>query len=73
MSCSCDRRDLIWSEDLISTLAEKLRSYGFIQIHRCVLVNSSWVHEVTTQCTVNMSFVHAEARSIRYPELISIS
>lgn len=30
----------------ISTLAEKLRPYGFIQIHRCVLVNSSWVHEI---------------------------
>jgi two-component system, LytTR family, response regulator len=30
----------------ISTLAEKLRPYGFIQIHRGVLVNSSWVHEI---------------------------
>jgi DNA-binding LytR/AlgR family response regulator len=27
----------------ISGLAEKLQPYGFIQIHRCVLVNSSWV------------------------------
>jgi two-component system LytT family response regulator len=30
----------------ISTLAEKLLPYGFIQIHRCVLVNSSWVNAI---------------------------
>jgi DNA-binding LytR/AlgR family response regulator len=30
----------------ISTLAEKLRSYGFIRIHRCVLVNASWVQGI---------------------------
>jgi DNA-binding LytR/AlgR family response regulator len=30
----------------ISALAEKLLPYGFVQIHRCVLVNSSWVHGI---------------------------
>lgn len=30
----------------ISTLAEKLRSYGFIRIHRSVLVNTSCVEEI---------------------------
>jgi two-component system, LytTR family, response regulator len=30
----------------ISTLAEKLRSYGFIRIHRSVLVNASCVQEI---------------------------
>jgi two-component system LytT family response regulator len=35
----------------ISTLAEKLRSYGFIQIHRCVLVNASWVQGIHRRTT----------------------
>jgi DNA-binding LytR/AlgR family response regulator len=35
----------------ISTLAEKLLPYGFIQIHRCVLVNSSWVHGIHPRST----------------------
>jgi DNA-binding LytR/AlgR family response regulator len=30
----------------ISTMAEKLREYGFVRIHRSVLVNSSWVEEI---------------------------
>ena len=30
----------------ISTIAEKLKSYGFIRIHRSVLVNSSFVEEI---------------------------
>lgn len=30
----------------ISTMAEKLKAYGFIRIHRSVLVNSSWVEEI---------------------------
>lgn len=30
----------------ISTLAENLRPYGFIRIHRSVLINSSWVHDI---------------------------
>jgi len=30
----------------ISTLAEKLRPYGFIRIHRSVLVNASCVQEI---------------------------
>ncbi|MGB2645709.1 MAG: LytTR family DNA-binding domain-containing protein [Candidatus Acidiferrum sp.] len=30
----------------ISTIAEKLRSYGFIRIHRGVLVNASWVQGI---------------------------
>jgi two-component system, LytTR family, response regulator len=35
----------------ISTLAEKLRSYGFIRIHRCVLVNASWVQGIRPRTT----------------------
>jgi DNA-binding LytR/AlgR family response regulator len=35
----------------ISTLAEKLLPYGFIQIHRCVLVNSGWVHGIHPRST----------------------
>jgi two-component system LytT family response regulator len=30
----------------ISTMAEKLKPYGFIRIHRSVLVNSSFVEEI---------------------------
>jgi len=30
----------------ISTMAEKLQAYGFIRIHRSVLVNASWVEEI---------------------------
>lgn len=30
----------------ISTMAEKLFAYGFIRIHRSVLVNASWVEEI---------------------------
>lgn len=30
----------------ISTIAEKLKAYGFIRIHRSVLVNSSFVEEI---------------------------
>ena len=32
--------------ELISVIAEKLRPYGFIRIHRSVLINSSWVEEI---------------------------
>ncbi len=35
----------------ISALAEKLQPYGFVQIHRCVLVNSSWVHGIHPRST----------------------
>ena len=35
----------------ISAVAEKLRPYGFIQIHRSVLVNSAFVEEVTPYLT----------------------
>lgn len=35
----------------ISTLAEKLLPYGFVQIHRCVLVNSSWVQGIHPRST----------------------
>jgi len=34
----------------ISTLAENLRPYGFIRIHRSVLINSSWVQDIQA-CT----------------------
>jgi DNA-binding LytR/AlgR family response regulator len=37
----------------ISTLAEQLRPYGFVQIHRCVLVNSSWVQGIHPRSTGN--------------------
>lgn len=30
----------------ISTMAEKLKAYGFIRIHRSVLVNATWVEEI---------------------------
>jgi len=30
----------------ISSMAEKLKAYGFIRIHRSVLVNASYVHEI---------------------------
>ncbi|MGA2647001.1 MAG: LytTR family DNA-binding domain-containing protein [Candidatus Sulfotelmatobacter sp.] len=35
----------------ISTVAEKLRPYGFIRIHRSVLVNSSFVEEIKPYLT----------------------
>jgi DNA-binding LytR/AlgR family response regulator len=35
----------------ISTLAEKLLPYGFVQIHRGILVNSSWVHGIQPRST----------------------
>ena len=35
----------------ISGLAEKLLPYGFVQIHRCVLVNSFWVHGIRPRST----------------------
>ena len=35
----------------ISALAEKLLPYGFVQIHRGVLVNSSWVHGIHPRAT----------------------
>jgi DNA-binding LytR/AlgR family response regulator len=34
------------ARELLSTLAEKLKPYGFIRIHRSVLVNASFVEEV---------------------------
>jgi DNA-binding LytR/AlgR family response regulator len=37
----------------ISTLAEALLPYGFVQIHRCVLVNSSWVKGIHPRPTGN--------------------
>lgn len=30
----------------ISAMAEKLKGYGFLRIHRSVLVNASWVEEI---------------------------
>jgi two-component system LytT family response regulator len=30
----------------ISAIAEKLKAYGFVRIHRSVLVNASWVQEI---------------------------
>jgi len=35
----------------ISTMAEKLKPYGFIRIHRSVLVNSSYVEEIEPRFT----------------------
>lgn len=35
----------------ISALAQKLLPYGFVQIHRGVLVNSSWVHGIHPRAT----------------------
>jgi two-component system LytT family response regulator len=30
----------------ISAMAEKLKDYGFVRIHRSVLINASWVEEI---------------------------
>jgi DNA-binding LytR/AlgR family response regulator len=35
----------------ISTMADKLRAYGFIRIHRSVLVNATWVEEIRPGAT----------------------
>jgi LytTr DNA-binding domain len=35
----------------MSTIAEKLKSFGFVRIHRSVLVNSSWVEEIRPGAT----------------------
>jgi len=35
----------------ISALAEKLQPYSFIQVHRAVLVNTSWVQEIKPTAT----------------------
>jgi DNA-binding LytR/AlgR family response regulator len=35
----------------ISTMAEKLQTYGFIRIHRSVLVNAAWVEEIQPGAT----------------------
>ena len=35
----------------ISTIAEKLKAYGFVRIHRSVLVNASWVQEIRPGAT----------------------
>jgi len=32
----------------MSTVAEKLRAYGFVRIHRSVIVNASFVEEILT-------------------------
>ncbi len=37
--------------ETISTIAEKLKPYGFLQIHRSVLVNSSFVEEIQAHAT----------------------
>src|SRR5215472_17032267 len=37
--------------DAISSMADKLQPYGFIRIHRSVLINSSWVEEIEPQPT----------------------
>jgi DNA-binding LytR/AlgR family response regulator len=35
----------------MSTVAEKLRAYGFVRIHRSVIVNASFVEEILTLST----------------------
>jgi two-component system LytT family response regulator len=35
----------------ISVMAKKLKPYGFLQIHRSVLVNASFVEEIQPQAT----------------------
>lgn len=35
----------------ISAMAEKLKHYGFVRIHRSVLVNASWVEEICPGAT----------------------
>lgn len=40
------RSDFYSLREAISNLAEKLKEYGFVRIHRSVLVNSAWVEEI---------------------------
>lgn len=47
----------------ISTLAEKLEPYGFIRIHRSVLVNTSFVQELQPWLPGNTYFECGAARS----------
>lgn len=35
----------------ISSMTEKLKSYGFVRIHRSVLVNAAWVEEISPGAT----------------------
>ena len=37
--------------ETISAIAEKLKPYGFLQIHRSVLVNASFVEEIQAHAT----------------------
>ena len=37
--------------DAISAMADKLQRYGFVRIHRSVLINASWVREIELQPT----------------------
>jgi two-component system LytT family response regulator len=41
--------------ELLSTVAEKLKPYGFIRIHRSVLVNTSFVEEIQPYLTGSCS------------------
>lgn len=40
------RADSCSLREPISSLTEKLKAYGFVRIHRSILVNSSWVEEI---------------------------
>ena len=40
------RSDFYPLREAISSLSEKLKDYGFVRIHRSVLVNSTWVEEI---------------------------
>jgi hypothetical protein len=40
------RSDFYSLREAISSLAEKLKDYGFVRIHRSVLVNATWVDEI---------------------------
>jgi DNA-binding LytR/AlgR family response regulator len=37
--------------ETISTVAEKLSPYGFVRIHRCVLVNTAFIEELRRRVT----------------------
>lgn len=45
------RSDSYLLREPISSLTEKLKEYGFVRIHRSVLVNSAWVEEISPGST----------------------
>lgn len=47
----CHTSDSYLIREPISTLAEKLNPFGFVRIHRCVLVNIAYIEELRRSVT----------------------